>query len=46
MVGDEQQDGKADRVALPPPTKRRDHHLRMLFIVLFDENFIRLFSFN
>ena len=28
MTGDEQQVTKSERVALPPPTKRRDHHLR------------------
>ena len=28
MVGDDQPELKADRVALPPPTKRRDYHLR------------------
>jgi len=30
MAGEDQQDIKTDRVALPPPTKRRDHHLRKL----------------
>lgn len=28
MAGDEQQEVKPERVALPPPTKRRDLHLR------------------
>ena len=46
MVGDEQQEARADRMALPPPTKRRDHHLRMLFIVSLIQNSVRLFSFN
>jgi hypothetical protein len=31
MVGEDQQEIKTERVALPPPTKRRDHHLRMFF---------------
>ena len=30
MSGEDQHDVKLDRVALPPPTKRRDHHLREL----------------
>jgi hypothetical protein len=28
MAGEDQQDVKQERVPLPPPTKRRDHHLR------------------
>jgi len=30
MAGEDQQDTKPEKVALPPPTKRRDHHLRKL----------------
>ncbi len=39
MAGDEHQDIKQDRIALPPPTKRRDYHLRMLLII----NLIKIF---
>ena len=37
MSGEEHQDIKQDRVALPPPTKRRDLHLRMFSRFIFDE---------
>jgi hypothetical protein len=30
MAGEDQQETKSEKVALPPPTKRRDHHLRKL----------------
>jgi len=32
MVGEDQNETKLERVALPPPTKRRDHNLRKLRI--------------
>ena len=37
MSGEDQHDVRLDRVALPPPTKRRDHHLRESFVQSTDE---------
>ena len=31
MVGEDSQDMKREKIALPPPVKRRDHHLCKLF---------------
>ena len=30
MAGEDQSETKHERVALPPPVKRRDHHMRKL----------------
>ncbi len=46
MAGEDQQEMKQDRVALPPPAKRRDHHLRMLFILHSIEMLGFCFSFR
>lgn len=32
MIGEDQHEVKHERVALPPPTKRRDHHMRKFFV--------------
>jgi hypothetical protein len=42
MVGEDQQDLKSDRVALPPPTKRRDPHLRK-FANLFHKIYFKIY---
>jgi len=47
MSGDDEQDTKRlDRVALPPPKKRRDPNLRMLFPILSSIFYRVLFSFS
>lgn len=40
MAGEDQQESKMERVALPPPMKRRDHHLRKLRIKYEDEFYL------
>ncbi|CAF4818809.1 unnamed protein product, partial [Rotaria sp. Silwood2] len=32
MTGEDQQDRKTEKFALPPPTKRRDLHLRKFLV--------------
>jgi hypothetical protein len=45
MAGEEHQDVKQERVALPPPAKRRDLHLRRLLDLYLRNSFFS-FSFN
>lgn len=46
MVGEDQSETKHERVALPPPVKRRDHHMRKLVRISLLSNAAVLASAN